>query len=90
MDSTFVKTLIAMVPAGMLLFGSSLGFLKTRSISSLQLIGAGSVLVVVLTHLCEALNWFPGVHWVLSTVLDTTSTSVALFSAPHHSRWGIC
>ena len=31
--------------------------------SCLQLIGAGCLVVVVLTHVCEALHLFPWMHW---------------------------
>lgn len=28
-----------------------------------QLIGAACLIVVIIAHLCEALNWFPWMHW---------------------------
>jgi hypothetical protein len=33
--------------------------------SVLQMLGAASVVVVALTHVCEALNLFPWMHWGL-------------------------
>jgi hypothetical protein len=36
---------------------------KTTFGSLLQLLGAGSLAIVVLTHLCEALQLFPAMHW---------------------------
>lgn len=64
MNATLFKTLIAMVPTSMLLAGAVLAFSRVRSLSSLlQLIGTGSLLIVVLTHLCEAFNLFPLMHW---------------------------
>jgi hypothetical protein len=64
MNATLLKTLIAMVPTSMLLVGSVLVFFRARTLSSsLQLIGTGSLFIVVLTHLCEALNLFPLMHW---------------------------
>src|SRR5262249_40676160 len=66
MNATLLKTLIAMVPAGMLFFGSVLLFLKGRNLPSLlELVGTASLMVVVLTHLCEALGLFPWMRWGL-------------------------
>ena len=31
--------------------------------SFLQLLGAGCLIVVILTHVCEALDLFPRMHW---------------------------
>jgi hypothetical protein len=54
------KSLIALVPAGMLLLGSVAFFLRTRTMPAcLQLLGAGCLIMVVLAHLCEALQLFP-------------------------------
>jgi hypothetical protein len=29
----------------------------------MQLVGAAFIVMVVLTHVCEAFRWFPGMHW---------------------------
>jgi hypothetical protein len=64
MNATLAKTLVALVPAGILFVGSVLLLLKERTLRSLlQLIGAGCLAIVVLTHLCEALYLFPWMHW---------------------------
>ena len=58
--------LVALVPACVLFSGSVVLFLKGKSVGSfLQLLGAGCLLVVVLTHVCEALHLFPSMHWGL-------------------------
>jgi hypothetical protein len=31
--------------------------------SLIQLLGAGCLILVVLTHICEALHLFPSMHW---------------------------
>ena len=63
---TFIKALVAFVPAGMLFSGSLILFLKGKTVSSLlQLLGAGCLLVVVLTHVSEALHLFSWMHWGL-------------------------
>ena len=53
-----------LVPAGILLVGSVLLFLRGRTVGSfLQLVGAGCLVLVVLTHLCEALHLFTRMQW---------------------------
>src|SRR5260370_27406515 len=64
MDTTLLKTLIALAPAGMLLWGSLIGFVRVRhAYSILQLLGAACAAVVVLTHVFEVLNLLPWMHW---------------------------
>jgi hypothetical protein len=59
-----LKALLAVVPISLLFFGSGILFLERRTSSSLlQLIGTGCLVVVVLTHFCEALHLFPWMHW---------------------------
>jgi Ca2+/Na+ antiporter len=64
MDATLLKGLVALIPACILLAGSAILFLRGETVSAfLQLLGAGCLVVVVLTHLCEALHLFPWMHW---------------------------
>jgi hypothetical protein len=50
----------------MLLSGSVVLFFRARTVSSfLQLLGAGSLAIVVLTHICEALQLLPWMRWGL-------------------------
>jgi hypothetical protein len=66
MNVTLLKALIALVPAGMLFFGSLVIFFRRKALSSfLQLLGAGCLVVVVVTHVCEALQLFPSMDWGL-------------------------
>jgi hypothetical protein len=66
MSVTLLKALVALLPAGMLFAGSVALFLRRRSLYSvLQLTGAGCLVVVVLTHVCEALHLLPWMHWGL-------------------------
>jgi hypothetical protein len=52
------------IAAGMLFCGAIVLFRRERSVSSfLQLIGAGCLIVVVLTHVAEALRLFPSMQW---------------------------
>ena len=63
---TLIRTLVALVPACMLFSGSAILFLRGKTVwSFLQLLGAGCLVVVVLTHICEALHLFPWMHWGL-------------------------
>lgn len=64
MNITLVRALAALVPSGMLLFGSFIMFLRTRKVSALlQLVGATGLVLVVLAHLCEAIHLLPWMHW---------------------------
>ena len=57
MSATLLKALVALVPAGILFIGSVFLFRRERTPGSLlQIVGAGCLVVVVLTHLCEALH----------------------------------
>jgi hypothetical protein len=60
MNPTILKALFALLPVLMLVSGATLLFVRGKSIASLlQLLGAGLLLLVVLAHLCEALDLFP-------------------------------
>jgi len=60
------RVLVASVPACMLFAGSLALFSRGRTLPSfLQLLGAGCLLVVVLVHICEALDLFPSMGWGL-------------------------
>lgn len=66
MNVTLVNALVALLPAGMLFFGSVVLFVRGKALSSfLQLAGAGCLVVVVLTHVSEALQLFPWMRWGL-------------------------
>lgn len=57
---------MALVPACMLFFGSVVLFFRQKKVCCLlQLLGAGCLVTVVLTHICEALGLFPWMHWGL-------------------------
>ena len=79
MNVTLLKALVALVPAGILFVGSMLLFLRERILGSfLQLLGAGCLVIVVLTHLCEALHLFSGMQWGQEHGSVTTSICRAL------------
>jgi hypothetical protein len=66
MQPTLQIALLALVPACMLFGGSIVFFFTRRTLGSrLQLLGAGCLMVVVLSHVCEALHLFPWMHWGL-------------------------
>jgi len=53
-----------MAPASALLSGSAVLFYKSKTVSSLlQLVGAGCIVLVVLTHVSEAFQLFPSMDW---------------------------
>lgn len=66
MNITLLKALVALVPASLLLFGSTVLFFRRKTLYAfMQLLGAGCLVAVVLAHVCEALRLFPGMQWGL-------------------------
>jgi hypothetical protein len=64
MSDGLLRALAGLVPASMLFSGATVVFLRARGACSLlQLLGAGCLVVVVLTHVCEALHLFSWMHW---------------------------
>ena len=66
LNVTFLKALVVLFPACLLLFGSTVLFLRRKTVFPfMQLFGAGCIVAVALAHVCEALHLFPGMHWGL-------------------------
>ncbi len=59
-----VKALVALIPACMLFAGSVAVFWRGKTPGSvLQLLGAGCLVIVVLTHVAEGLQLFSSMQW---------------------------
>jgi hypothetical protein len=66
MNVTLLKALVAFAPTGFLFSGAVLLFSRRKTVCTfLQLFGAGCLVVVVLTHVSEALHLFPWMDWGL-------------------------
>ena len=79
------------IPVFALLCGSVLLFAKEKSISSfLQVVGAGCLVIVVLTHICEALGCLLGCTGGSNPASAITSISGVLPSVSHCFPEGIC
>ena len=66
MNVALLKALVALAPSGMLFLGSLVLFSRGKGVSwFLQLLGAGGLVLVVLEHVCEALQLWPWMHWGL-------------------------
>jgi hypothetical protein len=64
MSTIFQIALLALAPVCMLFAGSAVLFFSAKTVASfLQLFGAASLVIVVLTHLSEALHLFPSMNW---------------------------
>ena len=70
MNVSLLKALVALLPACVLFSGSAVLFFRGKTVwSFLQLLGAGCLVLVVLTHVSEALDLFPWMHWGLEDSL---------------------
>ena len=91
MNVTLVKALLVLIPAWWLLARSA-SLVRQRSTPAyvLQLCGSACLMIVVLTHIAEALHLFPFMGWgeahsaghyldLSSAVLAVTLLPVALF-----------
>lgn len=66
MNDALLKALVALGPVCILFSGSLVLFFREKIVGSfLQLLGAGCLVIVVLTHVSEALQLFPWMHWGL-------------------------
>ena len=64
MNVTLVKALVGLVLAGTLFSVSLLSFVRVKAQgTSLQLFGAGCLVMMVITHICEALRLLPWMQW---------------------------
>ena len=64
MNVLLLRALIALIPISMLLTWSVTIFVKARTVgATLQLVGAASLVVVVLTHVAEAVHAWPSLGW---------------------------
>src|SRR5262245_22742248 len=91
MNLTLLKALVVLVPGVMLLTGSVALFRRHKTTDALlQVLGAGSLVVVVLTHLLEALHAFPSMGWGRRTASVITSICAVLFSRPRYSPQATC
>ena len=91
MPNTLWRACLGLVPTSMLLVGAVALFARRRTADSLfQLVGAGGLVLVVLTHVAEGLGLFPGMGWGARNspghYLDLGSAFWALPSSP----WGTC
>lgn len=63
MNVTLLKALVLLVPMGLLFSYSFVLFRRKVPWSALQLLDATCLVIVVITHVCEALGVFQWMHW---------------------------
>src|SRR6266542_901058 len=85
--ATLVRALLVLVPVGLLFAWSAVSLARAKSVwGVVQLAGAGCLVVVVLTHVCEALGVFPVMQWGSPTsvghYLDLSSALLGLTLLP--------
>jgi len=87
-----IRALVALVPACMLLAGAAIVFASGKTVGAfLQLCGAGCLVVMVLTHVAEALHVLPWMQWGLAQsaghYLDLGSAVLGLTLFPLGYVW---
>src|ERR1700746_2170169 len=87
MSATLLKALVALAPAGLLFAGSIVLFFRGKTLYSfLQVFGTGCLVVVVITHIFEAMQLFPSMQWGLEHsaghYLDSSSAVLGLTLFP--------
>jgi hypothetical protein len=66
MSVTLLKALVALLPVCMLFAGSAVIFFRVKTLwPLLQVLGTGCLVIVVLTHVAEALHLLPWMYWGL-------------------------
>ncbi len=64
MNPTVIRAVVFAVPVSFLFFASAVIFVRRKTAFSLvQFVGAGSLVVVVVAHVCEGLHLFPSMRW---------------------------
>ena len=64
MNFTLLKALVVLLPALVLFLGALVFFVRGKALCFLlQLLGAGCLVLVPLTHVAEALRLLPWMHW---------------------------
>ena len=94
MNATLIKAVMALIPASIIIMWSVRVFLKSRTLGSLlQAVGAACLLVVVLTHMSEALRLFPFMRWgeedSAGHYLDLASAVLGLTLVPLGFIWHV-
>ncbi len=87
MNATLLKSLLALVPTLALVASAAILVRRERTTGSLlQLVGAGCLLLVVLTHVLEALDFPRWMHWgrqhSVGHYLDLLSAALGLTLLP--------
>src|SRR5262245_4937669 len=86
MNVILLRALLALVPTCLAVSGSVLLLYKRTAVSFLQLIGAGCLVIVPLTHLAEPLHLLLWMHWGLDDrfgpYLDLSSAVLGLTFFP--------
>ncbi len=64
MNAALLKAVLALMPVSLLFAGTVIVFARSKTMPAfLQLLGAGCLVVVVLTHVAKALHLFPAMGW---------------------------
>jgi uncharacterized membrane protein len=86
-EPALLKALVALVAISFVLAASAIKYARERKFAAgLQVVGASCLVIVVLTHVCEALDLLPSMHWgeqqTWGHYLDLASAIIGLILLP--------
>ena len=87
MDDTLARALVVLAPVSVLLSGAVVSFAKKKGLwPFVQLLGAGCLMIVPLTHVCEGLGLMPWMGWgrpdSVGHYLDLSSVALGFMFFP--------
>jgi hypothetical protein len=63
-EPTLLKALAVLLPVSFVLAASAIAYARGRKMAAgLQMVGAACLIIVALTHVCEAFNLLPSMRW---------------------------
>ena len=63
-EPTLLRALALLLPVSFVLAASAIAYARgLKMVAGLQMVGAVCLIIVVLTHVCEAFNFLPSMYW---------------------------
>ena len=63
-EPILLRALAVLLPVSLMLVASAIAYARGQKIAAgLQMVGAACLMIVVLTHICEAFSFLSSMHW---------------------------